>query len=237
MCLQTEKSEWFQMENLFSFSYLSYVVQNSDIYFCLCKKPMCTEEMLSSNNMKFVLTLSFTELYASFLILCSSVKESQNVLFLCEEDVVFYVLLSNKWAHILKFQFVVCTHIVQCDSSHATIGLMKGLRRRNTTEPQPDQLSKFWIEQILCLTYFYKPSTQLGPITHTHGGGPQLPFHLKISRCVSQKPKQHFRHQHRHAQRVFKNSELTVFFALISSWIHTITAFWYLYCSQSCWTV
>jgi len=96
MCLQTEKSEWFQMKNLFSFSYLSYVVQNSDINFCLCKKPMCTEEMLSFNNMKFVLTLLFIELYASFLILCSSVKESQNVLFLCEEDVVFYVLLSNK---------------------------------------------------------------------------------------------------------------------------------------------
>ena len=114
---------------------------------------------------------------------------------------------------------------------------LRGIGRRNTTEPQPDQLSKFWIEQILRLTHFYKPSTQLVPITHTHGGGPQLPFHLKISRCVSQKPKQHFRHQHRHTQRVFENSELTVFFALISSWIHTITAFWYLYCSQSCWTV
>ena len=62
-------------------------------------------------------------------------------------------------------------------------------RRRNTTEPQPDQLSKFWIEQILHLTHFYKPFTQLVPITHTHGGGPQLPFHSKISRRVSQKPK------------------------------------------------
>jgi len=61
--------------------------------------------------------------------------------------------------------------------------------KSNTTEPQPDQLSKFWIEQILRLTHFYKPSTQLVYITHTHGGGPQLPFHSKISRRVSQKPK------------------------------------------------
>ena len=76
MCLQTEKSEWFQMKNLFSFSYLLYVVQNSDINFYLCKKSMCTEEMLSSNSMRFVLTLSFTELYTLSLMLCSLVKES-----------------------------------------------------------------------------------------------------------------------------------------------------------------
>ena len=42
------------------------------------------------------------------------------------------------------------------------------------TAPQPDQLSKFWIEQIVCLIYFYKISTQLIFITITCGGEPQL---------------------------------------------------------------
>ncbi len=112
---------------------------------------------------------------------------------------------------------LILSHCMHVEANWSASQWLYKKKILNTTEPQPDQLSKFWIEQILRLTHFYKPSTQLVPITHTHGGGPQLSFHSKISRRVSQKPKQHFGHQHRHAQRVFENSELTVFFALISS--------------------
>jgi len=42
------------------------------------------------------------------------VHQLKKVFFLYKENVVFYVLLSNKWAHVLRFQFVVCIHIIQC---------------------------------------------------------------------------------------------------------------------------
>ena len=51
----------------------------------------------------------------------------------------------------------------------------------NYTAPQPDQLSKFWIEKIVHLIHFYKSSTQLIFITITCGGEPQLLFSENFS--------------------------------------------------------
>jgi len=104
-------------------------------------------------------------------------------------------ILQLKWHNDVFIVFIFCS---ECHFSffvffHSNLIVNVKTQKENTTEPQPDQLSKFWIEQILRLIHFYKLSKHLIFIINTGGEGPQLPFSENFSRTSSQNTKTTFR--------------------------------------------